>query len=252
MPNTEICCPIASRNTLRSFTIGVYCPINNYLWDSNNMETTMGQVLTMPTRKAPRAKNGTVPPMRRANAEVRSREHLTEAEVSKLMKAASGDETRRYGGRDSTMILIAFRHALRVSELVNLRWSDVDFKAARLNVKRLKGSISGTHPLEGDEVRALRKLRAQEPEAEFAFTTERGGPMSAAGFRKMLARLAEGAGMSALKVHPHALRHATGYVLANKGLDTRTLQSYMGHREISNTVRYTALDANRFKGLWSR
>jgi integrase len=213
----------------------------------------MGQVLTMRMRKTPSTENGTVPPKRRANAEVRSREHLTEAEVSKLMKAAGGDESRRYGGRDSTMILITFRHALRVSELVNLRWSDVDFKAARLHVKRLKGSISGTHPLEGDELRALRKLRAQdEAAAEFVFSTERGGPMSAAGFRKMLTRLAGAAGMSALKVHPHALRHATGYVLANNGLDTRTLQAYMGHSQISNTVRYTALDANRFKGLWSR
>jgi type 1 fimbriae regulatory protein FimB/type 1 fimbriae regulatory protein FimE len=206
----------------------------------------------MPTRTAPSTENGTVPPKRRPNAEVRTREHLTESEVDRLMKAARGDDTRRYGHRDAAMILIAFRHALRVSELVNLRWSDVDFKAARLNVKRLKGSISGVHPLEGDELRALRKLRSDETAAEFVFTTERGGPMSAAGFRKMLARLADDAGMSVLKVHPHALRHATGYTLANKGLDTRTLQAYMGHAQITNTVRYTALDAGRFKGIWSK
>jgi type 1 fimbriae regulatory protein FimB/type 1 fimbriae regulatory protein FimE len=206
----------------------------------------------MPVRRAPSAKNGTVPPRRQANAAVRTREHLTEAEVERLMKAASGDDSRRYGHRDATMILVAFRHALRVSELVNLRWSDVDFKAARLNVRRLKGSLSGVHPLEGDEVRALRKLRAQDEAGEFAFTTERGGPMSAAGFRKMLSRLAEEAGMGDLKVHPHALRHATGFTLVNKGLDTRTLQAYLGHSQISNTVRYTALDAGRFKGIWSK
>jgi integrase len=216
------------------------------------METQMTQALTATNHTAPSAANGTVPPKRQANAAVRTREHLTETEVERLMKAASGDDSRRYGHRDATMILIAFRHALRVSELVNLRWSDVDFKAARLNVKRLKGSVSGVHPLEGDELRALRKLRAQDANAEFAFTTERGGPMSAAGFRKMLTRLADDAGMSALKVHPHALRHATGYALANKGLDTRTLQSYMGHAQITNTVRYTALDAGRFKGIWSK
>lgn len=212
----------------------------------------MTQALATTNHTAPSAANGTVPPKRQANAAVRTREHLTETEVERLMKAASGDDGRRYGHRDATMILIAFRHALRVSELVNLRWSDVDFKAARLNVKRLKGSLSGVHPLEGDELRALRKLRAQDANAEFAFTTERGGPMSAAGFRKMLTRLADDAGMSALKVHPHALRHATGYALANKGLDTRTLQSYMGHAQITNTVRYTALDAGRFKGIWSK
>lgn len=212
----------------------------------------MTQALATTKRKAPSAANGTVPPKRQANAAVRTREHLTETEVERLMKAAGGDDSRRYGHRDATMILIAFRHALRVSELVNLRWSDVDFKAARLNVKRLKGSISGVHPIEGDELRALRKLRAQDANAEFAFTTERGGPMSAAGFRKMLTRLADDAGMSALKVHPHALRHATGFALVNKGLDTRTLQAYMGHSQIANTVRYTALDAGRFKGIWGK
>jgi site-specific recombinase XerD len=191
-----------------------------------------------------------VMPRRAKNADLRTREYLTGDEVEALMTAA---RQNRYGHRDATMILIAFRHALRVSELVNLRWSDVDFKAARLNVKRLKGSISGVHPLEGDELRALRKLRAQkDANAEFAFTTERGGPMSPAGFRKMLARLADDAGMGALKVHPHALRHATGFALVNKGIDTRTLQSYMGHAHITNTVRYTALDAGRFKGIWSK
>ena len=130
--------------------------MNAEFWDSHQMEAAMGQVLTMPPRRAPSAKNGTVPPKRRRNAEVRTREHLTEAEVSTLMKAATAQDRRRYGHRDATMILLAFRHALRVSELVNLRWSDVDFKAARLNVRRLKGSVSGLHLLEGDELRALR------------------------------------------------------------------------------------------------
>lgn len=212
----------------------------------------MGQVVTMRKREAPSTKNGTVPPKRQPNAAVRTREHLTQCEVEQLMKAAKGVNGRRYGGRDATMILMAFRHALRVSELVNVHWSDIDFKAARLNVHRLKGSISGTHPIEGDELRELRKLRAENPDTAFAFTTERGGPMSAAGFRKLLARLGEAAGMGTLKVHPHALRHATGFTLVNKGLDTRTLQAYMGHSQISNTVRYAALDASRFKGLWSK
>jgi integrase len=211
----------------------------------------MGQVVTMRERQAPSTNNGTVPPKRQPNAAVRTREHLTQREVEQLMKAARAGNGR-YGGRDATMILVAFRHALRVSELVNVRWSDIDFKAARLNVRRLKGSISGTHPIEGDELRELRKLRAENPDAEFAFTTERGGPMSAAGFRKLLARLGEAAGMGTLKVHPHALRHATGFTLVNKGIDTRTLQAYMGHSQITNTVRYTALDASRFKGLWTK
>jgi integrase len=154
----------------------------------------MGQVVTLRTRSGPSTKNGTVPPKRRTNADVRTREHLSEREVDQLMKAAR-DDGRRYGSRDATMILVTFHHALRVSELVNLRWSDIDFKAARLNVRRIKGSISGVHPIEGDELRALRKLHTENPHTEFAFVTERGGPMSAAGFRKMLARLADDAGM---------------------------------------------------------
>ena len=117
---------------------------------------------------------------------------------------------------------------------------------------RLKGSVSGVHPLEGDELRALRRLRTENPDAEFLFLTERGTPFTTSGVRKMLSRFAEDAGLGALKVHPHALRHATGFALVNRGLDTRTLQAYLGHSQISNTVRYTALDARRFKGLWRK
>lgn len=212
----------------------------------------MGQVLTMPSRDTSTAEKRTVPPKRRPNASVRTREHLTEREVESLIAAARGEDGRRYGHRDATMILIAFRHALRVSELVNLRWSDIEFKSARLHVHRLKGSISGVHPVEGDELRALRRLRTESPDAEFVFLTERGAPFTASGFRKMLSRLGEAAGLGSLKVHPHALRHATGYALVNKGVDTRTLQSYLGHANIANTVRYTALDANRFAGLWRK
>jgi len=214
----------------------------------------MNQRLEQTFQTAPTPTIAPVPPRRKRNDAVRQREHLTECEVEALLKAARSNAARRYGHRDATMILLAFRHALRVSELVNLRWSDADLKAALLNVRRLKGSVSGIHPLEGDEVRNLRKLRIADPHNEFMFTTERGGPMSAAGFRKMLARLAASAGMSALKVHPHALRlrHATGFVLVNRGVDTRTLQAYMGHAQIANTVRYTALDATRFKSLWRK
>jgi type 1 fimbriae regulatory protein FimB/type 1 fimbriae regulatory protein FimE len=201
---------------------------------------------------SPGSTNGTVPPPRRRNADVRPREHLTEPEVDLLMKAARADG-RRHGHRDATMILLAFRHALRVSELCRLRWDDVDLKTANLHVRRLKGSIDGAHPLEGDEVRALRRLRTEKPDDVFMFTSERGGPMSPAGFRKLLARLgASIAPLVDLKVHPHALRHATGYALVNKGIDTRTLQGFMGHAQITNTVRYTALDANRYKGIWRR
>jgi site-specific recombinase XerD len=211
----------------------------------------MGQVVELKSgrRNAPTTEKGTVPPARRPNAELRTREHLTEREIARLMKAA-GDN--RWGQRDAAMILVAYRHALRASELVGLRWSDVELDRARLQVRRLKGSISGAHPMEGDEVRALRRLSREAEGAEFVFTSERGAPFTTAGFRKMLARVAEAAGLAELRVHPHMLRHATGYALANKGLDTRTLQAFMGHANIQNTVTYTALDAGRFKGIWQR
>jgi integrase len=192
--------------------------------------------------------NGTVP-RRATNASVRSREYLTQGEVKRLIEAAKHN---RFGQRDSTMILIAFRHALRVSELVALRWSDVDFERSTLNVQRLKGSKSGSHPIEGDELRALRKLKAEGSSVEFVFQSERGSPLTAAGFRKLLSRLAQAAGLGSLKVHPHMLRHATGYALANKGMDTRSLQDYMGHSNIQNTVGYTQLNANRFRGIWRK
>lgn len=215
------------------------------------MNMTFDGEISTETSTAPSTVNGTVPPRRR-NVDVRPREHLTEPEVNQLCKAARA-AGRRHGHRDATMILMAFRHALRVSELCRLRWDDADLKAATLHVRRLKGSIDGTHPLDGDEVRALRRLRSAAPDAAFMFTTERGGPMSPAGFRKLLARLAAPIqSLAALKVHPHALRHATGYALVNKGVDTRTLQGFMGHAQITNTVRYTALDAGRYKGIWRR
>lgn len=214
-------------------------------------DASANQPLTAPADAAPASDNGTVPPRRRRNADVRPREHLTEPEVTLLMQAARRDASRRYGHRDATMILLAFRHGLRVSELVALQWSDADLQGATLQVRRLKRSISGVHPLEGDELRALRRLRTAEPDATFMFTTERGGPMSAAAFRKMLARLAATVpALARLKVHPHALRHACGYAQVNRGRDTRTLQAYMGHAQIANTVRYTALEAGRFKGIW--
>ena len=194
---------------------------------------------------APDKVNRTVAPLRRPNAELRPREHLTEREVEKLIKAAGGN---RHGQRDSTMLLIAFRHGLRASELCGLQWSDVEFEAATLHLRRAKGGSATTHPLLGDELRALRVLK-REAKSPFIFVSERGAPFSTAG----LAKLIERAGIEAklpFKCHPHMLRHSTGYALANKGTDTRTLQAYLGHRSIQSTVRYTELAPGRFKNLW--
>lgn len=201
---------------------------------------------------APTTVYGTVdpkrrPPDRRHNADVRTREYLTQAEVERLIKAA-GDN--RNGHRDATTILIAYRHGLRAAEVVALRWDAVDFNHGRLHVSRIKGSADSVHPLSGRELRALRRLkREQEPPSPFVFTSERGSPFTTAGFRKMVARLGVAADFE-FPVHPHMLRHACGFKLANDGVDTRSLQAYLGHKNIQHTVRYTELAPARFKDFW--
>jgi site-specific recombinase XerD len=148
------------------------------------------------------------------------------------------------------MVLTCYRHGLRASELVDLQWSQVDFNGANMHVRRLKGSTDAVHPIRGDELRALRRLqREQVPRSSFIFTSERGTPFSTAGFLRMVQRAGEVAKLG-FAVHPHMLRHATGFKLANDGVDTRTLQAYLGHKSINNTVRYTELCPTRFKDLW--
>jgi integrase len=199
-------------------------------------------------RLRPRRTPKVQPPRRVPNVEVRSREYLTPAEVRSLLRAAL--KRGRYGQRDATLILLSYRHGLRVSEAVALKWDQVDLKAGLLHVRRLKAGTPSTHPLQGDELRALRQLRREWPDSGgFVFVTERGGPMTAAGARKLIARIGEEANLP-FPVHPHMLRHATGFALANEGHDTRALQHWLGHKNIQHTVRYTELAPNRFRGFW--
>jgi type 1 fimbriae regulatory protein FimB/type 1 fimbriae regulatory protein FimE len=175
---------------------------------------------------------------------LRTREYLTEFEVNRLIKAAKAN---RHGHRDATMILLAFRHGLRAAELVDLRWDQVDLgRNACLHVRRVKNGMASVHPLQGDEMRALRALKR---ESSFVFVSERGTPFTRAGFAKMVARLGQEAKFK-FGVHPHMLRHACGYALANRGHDTRALQAYLGHKNIQHTVRYTELSPTRFKDFW--
>ena len=187
---------------------------------------------------------GTVP-NRRANDSFRTRKYLLESEIERLLKVAKAG---RYGSRDRMMVLTAFRHGLRVSELCDLRWSDIDFNAGTIHVRRLKGSRDSTHYLEGDELRGLRALH-KAAASPFVFVSERRGPISPAGFRKQLQRWGARAKLP-FPIHPHMLRHATGYALSNKGMDTRSLQAYLGHVAIQHTVRYSEISPERFKGIW--
>src|SRR2546425_2053474 len=142
------------------------------------------------------------------------------------------------------MILVAYRHGLRVAELCALRWDQVDLKQGLLHVQRLKQGLPSVHPLRGPELRALRRVQRDMPSAAYVFTTARGSPMTSAGFRKLLARTGD-ASTLAFPIHPHMLRHACGYKLANDGHDTRAIQHYLGHKNIQHTVRYTVLRADR-------
>ncbi len=199
------------------------------------------------TLVTPATVNRTVTPRRLPNAKLRTREYLTEAEVERLMAAARGN---RWGHRDASMILMTYRHGLRASELVDLRWDQVEFVSATLHVRRVKQGTPSTHPILGDELRALRRLqREQEPKSPFVFTSERGSPFTGAGFARMAERVGKTAKLG-FKAHPHMLRHACGYALANRGHDTRALQAYLGHRNIQHTVRYTELSPTRFKDFW--
>jgi type 1 fimbriae regulatory protein FimB/type 1 fimbriae regulatory protein FimE len=188
----------------------------------------------------------TVPPKRQKNAELRTREHLTPDEVGTLIQTA---KSNRNGHRDATMILLAFRHGLRATEVCDLRWDQVDFNGAVLHVRRVKSGTPSTHPIQGDELRALRRLQRESPTSPFVFVSERGSPFTTAGFARMIERTAVAAGLE-LKAHPHMLRHACGYALANRGHDTRAIQGWLGHRSITSTAVYTALAPNRFKDFW--
>ena len=196
----------------------------------------------------PTAVFGTVPPLKPLNADRRPREYLTPKEVERLITATK-KRTRRYSLRDATMILVAFRHGLRVSELCMLTWDQIDFSQGMMHVRRMKGGIPSVQQIGGEEMRMLRALKRADNAGRFLFMTERGAPVTPAGFRKMVARL----GVTAkcpFSIHPHMLHHACGYKLANDSQDTRALQHYLGHKNIMHTVRYTELSPERFKHFW--
>ena len=178
------------------------------------------------------------------------RAFLTEPEMERLLAAA---RKGRHGTRDYAMLLSAYRHGLRVSELVDVRLKDLELESGRLHVRRQKGSLSSHHPIEGDELRALRawlRERGQRADAglSYLFLSER-GPMT----RQAVNYIAAQAGRRAqlgFHIHPHMLRHSTGYHLATRTRDTRLLQEYLGHRNIVHTIRYTGVSPGDFEGLW--
>jgi integrase len=197
----------------------------------------------------PSNENRQVKPMPRrvANAEMRTREYLTPAEIEKLIKAAKDG---RWGRRDATLVLVAYRHGLRAKEACKLEWSQVEFgRAANLHVRRVKNGKPSVHPIRGDELRTLTALRKEFPDSGYVFTTERGTPFTPDAINRLVKTIGTRAGLP-MPVHFHMLRHSCGYALANKGTDTRAIQDWLGHISITHTTRYTALSPIRFKDFW--
>ena len=192
---------------------------------------------------APTTANRTLP-RRQLNTAYRQREYLTEAEVERLIEAAR--KRGRNRPRDAAAILVAYRHGLRAAELCSLKWSQLDLRHGRMHVNRAKGGIESVHPLHGPELRALRQLQGSSP---YVFVTEAGTPVTTAWFLRMVQRTGRAAKLP-FPVHPHMLRHATGFKLANDGHDTRSLAAYLGHRNLQSIARYTALASDRFARFW--
>ncbi len=178
------------------------------------------------------------------------RKHLVSAEVEKLIAAVKG---ARHETRDKCLVLLMFRHGLRVSEACGLQLSQVDVESRVLHVHRLKDGLSTTHPLRGDEIRAIKAWLADrarmKPDTDAFFISERRGPLSRKTAWVMIRDYGRQAGLS-VEAHPHMLRHACGYALADQGADTRLIQDYLGHRNIQHTVMYTATNPARFERLW--
>ena len=180
------------------------------------------------------------------DAHERGKDFLSEVEVEQLRKAARAG---RHGVRDDVLILLMYRHGLRVSEATRLRQDDLNLKEARIEVRRLKRGLDVQHPLAGDELRAIKNyLRTRDDRLPWLFLSERGSPLTRQAVNYVFRIAGEQAGL--VRVHPHMLRHGCGYYLANEGYDTRLIQDYLGHRDPRHTARYTRTAARRFEGLW--
>jgi type 1 fimbriae regulatory protein FimB len=176
---------------------------------------------------------------------VTDRRYLRPDEAHRLIEAAG--QRGRYPFRDKVLVRLVYRHGLRAKEAVNMRWSQIDLEAGVIHIARLKGSNDSTHTLDRDELRDLRKLR-QQVTGLYVFETERGGPLSVDALQYIVREAGKLAGLD-VEAHPHMMRHAAGYMLANEGVDTRLIQDFLGHRDIRHTAHYTAISPKRLAAV---
>ena len=181
-----------------------------------------------------------------ADGHEQEKNFLAEAEITALLEAAKAG---RHGVRNHLLVLMMYRHGMRVSETVDLRRNEVDLGRSRLWVRRLKNGLSVEQPIPGDELRAIRRYLATRSDTlPWLFISECGQPLTRQSVNYLVATAARRAGLS--PVNPHMLRHSCGFYLANRGYDLRLIQDYLGHRDPKHTVHYTRVAGYRFEGLW--
>ena len=201
----------------------------------------------MTPRPMPNRRNVKSGPDVATDAHERPKDYLNEAEIAGLLQVA---KRGRHGTRDHLLMLMMYRHGLRVSEAVGLRRDDVDLDQARLWVRRLKNGLAVEQPVPGDELRAIKcYLATRSDRLPWLFISERGQAMVRQSVNYLIAAAATRAGLP--PVHPHMLRYSCGFALANRGHDLRLIQDYLGHRDPRHTVHYTRVVGSRFEGIWS-